>query len=331
IADLTVTSLDGDAALVGQQIDIAAGITFVLGADGALNVDASGADYLSEGETLTGSYTYGVYDGNGGSDSATISVNITGVNDAPLALADLNATDEATLISGNVLDNDSDVDRLDTISVSSVNGDTAGVGSLITLASGAEVVLNADGTYRYDPNGAFDHLNTGETATDSFSYTITDDHGATSEALVEISIAGIGGGNSGGGISEGDHFATFANKKGTADHAISNIVMYLKGDTDDITKVKIDGWNGGETDLDNVDLNYFLANNFANYDVMAVSIKAGNNHNRDLGPGEGQLFLIDGDSDIDYVAGGDVPEGLTGEDLAAHADISFDYSASLFG
>jgi hypothetical protein len=62
-----------------------------------------------------------------------------------------------------------------------------------------------------------------------------------------------------------------------------------------------------------------------------VSIKAGNNHNADLGPGEGQLFLMDGDEDIDYVAGGAAPAGLSHSILAARVDASWQYSASLFG
>lgn len=329
IADMTVTAINDNETLVGQAIELAQGVSFSISNDGTIVVDAMDADYLSEGEVITQSYSYSVDDGNGGSDDALVTVTVTGVNDDPTAIADTNATDEQTAISGNVLSNDSDVDQLDTISVSSVNGSEANIGTTTTLSSGALLTMYADGNYDYDPNGAFDSLNDGEMAQDSFTYQIVDNHGAVSSATVNIDVSGIGA--TVGNPLDGDHFGTFANKKGTADHEISNIVLYLHDENNELTKVKIDGWNGGETDLDDVNLSGFMSQNYSDYDLFAVSIKAGNNHNRDLGPGEGQLFLLDGDEDVDYVAGGETPEGLTHDDLEAHADVTIDYSASLFG
>lgn len=324
---LTVTAIDGDASLVGQSSEIADGITLTVNADGTYGVDATDADYLSVGETIEHTVEYSVDDGNGGTDTASLTVTIVGVNDDPIANPDLNATDEATTVSGNVLDNDSDIDRLDTILVSAVNGDTGAVGNEITLESGALVTLNADGTYSYNPNGAFDDLNTGESATDSFTYTISDGNGGFATTTVDITIDGIG---DTGGPGGDDHFGTFTNKKGTAEHAISNTVFYLENPDGEIIKVKVDGWDSGESDLDNVDYFHFVETNFADSELIAVSIKAGNNHNQDLGPGEGQLFLLDGDEDIDYVAGGAVPEPLTLEILGAKADVTYEYSDGLF-
>ena len=319
---LTVSAVNGDAAQVGQTIELADGITVVVNADGSYSLDAEDADYLSAGEVYTDTLSYTVDDGNGGTDTATINVTVNGVNDDPTAMNDVNATDEDTTVTGNVLDNDSDIDRLDTIEVSAVNGDAGAVGSQITLDSGALLTLNADGTYSYDPNDAFDHLNTGESAVDTFTYEIADGNGGFDTATVEITIDGIGE-----PVDE-DHFGTFTNKKGV-EQEISNVVLYLS-DGDDITKVKIDGWDGGETDLDDVDLDAFLDAEFADYELIAASIKVGNNHNKDLGPGEGQLFLLDGDEDIDYEQGGDVPEGLTEEILGAKADVTYEYSEDLF-
>jgi VCBS repeat-containing protein len=323
---LTVTAIDGVPGAVDSQIVLADGITLAVGADGSYVIDAQDADYLSLDETIDFSVTYNVDDGNGGSDSATLSITVTGVNDDPLAVADSNATDEASTVSGNVLANDSDIDRLDVLEVSTVNGDTAAVGSPITLDSGALLTMSADGTYVYDPNGAFDALNTGDQATDSFTYSVADGQGGFATTTVDITIDGVGGGDTGGGE---DHFGTFTNKKG-AEKAISNVVFYLKDSDGEFSKVKIDGWNSGETDLDNIDYDAFLDANFAGSELVAVSIKAGNNHNANLGPGEGQLFLLDGDEDIDYVEGGDVPAPLTIEILGAKADFTYDYSDSLF-
>ncbi|MCW8915727.1 MAG: cadherin-like domain-containing protein [Magnetovibrio sp.] len=328
ILDLNVTAVNGSATQVGQTIELADGIGFTLNANGEFTLDTNDADYLSAGEVVSQTYSYSVDDGNGGSDTAQIQITVTGVNDDPTAVADTNVTDEQTVISGNVLDNDYDIDQLDTISVTAVDGDSAGVGNTVTLASGAMVALNVDGTYDYDPNGAFDDLNEGESAQDSFTYQITDNNGAVSTATVDITVNGIGANEP--EPPTGDHFGTFLNKKGTAEHDISNIVMYLSDDGGDVTKVKIDGWSG-VSDLDDVDLFNFVNTQYSEYDLLAVSIKAGNNHNKDLGPGEGQLFLLDGDEDIDYFQGGTEPDGLAQDVLQAHADETLDYSADLFG
>ncbi len=99
----------------------------------------------------------------------------------------------AAITNGQVLINDSDLDG-PALSVSAVNGSAANVGTQITLASGAHLTLNADGTYSYDPNHAFDGL-TGSTgaanssAIDSFTYTLAG--GGT--ATVTITITGTPG------------------------------------------------------------------------------------------------------------------------------------------
>jgi hypothetical protein len=337
---LAITAINGDPSQVGETTEIADNVFVTVNADGSYTVDATDADYLSAGETIVHTVEYDVDDGNGGTDSAVLTITVVGVNDDPNANPDFNETDEATPVAGNVLPNDSDIDHLDEISVSAVNGVEGNVGTEITLESGALLTLNSDGSYSYDPNGAFDSLNTGEFAIDSFTYTISDGNGGFDTTTVEITINGISDDGTpppppAPGPSEeeedGDeHFGTFSNKKGTADHAISNVVFYLQDDEGLIFKVKIDGWDSGESDLDNVDYQAFVDAEFADSEILAVSIKAGNNHNSDLGPGEGQLFLLDGDEDVDYEEGGDVPAPLSEEILSASADITYDYSDDLF-
>jgi VCBS repeat-containing protein len=75
--------------------------------------------------------------------------------------------------------------------VTAVNGSVPAVGNQITLTSGALVTVNADGSYSYNPNGRFDYLAAGETATDSFTYRVTDDSGASDTATVTITINGV--------------------------------------------------------------------------------------------------------------------------------------------
>lgn len=60
----------------------------------------------------------------------------------------------------------------------------------ITLESGSKVELLQDGTVRYDPNGRFEHLNEGQTATDSFGYAVYGRYN-TDWARVDVTITGV--------------------------------------------------------------------------------------------------------------------------------------------
>ena len=116
------------------------------------------------------------------------------VNQVPIARADTVTAAEDSPISGNVLTNngsgaDNDPDG-DSLTVVAVNGTTASINHSLMLASGALLIVNADGRFVYDPNGKFDNLNVGQTASDSFIYTISDGQGHTSTATVSLTIAG---------------------------------------------------------------------------------------------------------------------------------------------
>ena len=197
---------DGDAVAVTAIDGVvvpAVGTVVVSGSYGTLTIAANG-DYtytldntlpavqsLSLGETLGESFTYTLSDGEGGTDTALLSIVINGANDPPVAVDDTNTTDSDTPVNGQVLPNDSDPDADDVLSVVAVNGSNSGVGGTIMLPSGALLTLNSDGTYAYDPNGAFDHLAPGETTVDTFTYTVNDPHGETDTAVVVISILGL--------------------------------------------------------------------------------------------------------------------------------------------
>src|SRR5688572_21980238 len=109
------------------------------------------------------------------------------VNRAPTANGDSAATNEDTplvLAGAALLANDTDPDHLDVIKVT---------GAAASSALGAAVTVALDGAVRYDPSGAalLQALGAGHTATDSFSYTISDIAGATSSASVTVTVAGV--------------------------------------------------------------------------------------------------------------------------------------------
>ena len=62
--------------------------------------------------------------------------------------------------------------------------------SLDTTGTQGTVVNNNDGTFTYDPNGQFESLAAGQSATDTFDYTVTDAGGLTSTETVTITVNG---------------------------------------------------------------------------------------------------------------------------------------------
>lgn len=130
-------------------------------------------------------FTIGVQvdDARGGVDTATTTVTVNNVSPAGNSDSGTGfSTDEDTdFTTGNVLTNDSDPNSLDVLSVTIL--DDTGTAGLVTD--------NGDGTFDYDPNGQFESLAQGQQATDTFSYTVSDDDGGTSMATVSITIDGV--------------------------------------------------------------------------------------------------------------------------------------------
>ena len=153
-----------------------------IAADGlSVTYDPNGKfEGLGAGATATDAFSYVATDGKK-SDGASVTVTVTGVNDAPSAVADSGSTDEDTAITIAVSANDSDPDQGDVLSVSAVN----------TTGTAGAVTINPNGTVGYDPAGAFDDLAPGEQQVDSFGYTISDGHGGTASATVSVTVSGV--------------------------------------------------------------------------------------------------------------------------------------------
>ena len=136
---------------------------------------------LGEGELATDTFTYRISDRDGATDTGHVTINVRGVNDAPLAADDSALTDEDTPIIINVRANDADPDAHD---------GPPRVFSIDTSGTRGQVTLNADGSITYDPRGRFDSLSNGQVDHDFFTYRIADGHGATDEGFVSVEIAG---------------------------------------------------------------------------------------------------------------------------------------------
>ena len=68
--------------------------------------------------------------------------------------------------------------------------DVLTVSDIDTVGTKGTVTCNANGSFTYDPNGKFESLGVGETATDSFNYTVSDGQGGADTATVTITIHG---------------------------------------------------------------------------------------------------------------------------------------------
>ena len=112
-------------------------------------------------------------------------IDLSGGNNAPFARDDTMAADEDSgggIQAADLLANDADFDG-DALTVSSVDG---------TSAAGATVSFDSvTGAIDYDPGDLFQGLAVGESATDSFDYTVSDGNGGTRTASVTVTVDGV--------------------------------------------------------------------------------------------------------------------------------------------
>ncbi|MGI3171604.1 Ig-like domain-containing protein, partial [Pseudooceanicola sp. C21-150M6] len=116
----------------------------------------------------TETITYTIVDEEGLTDTATVTVTVNDVNDAPTAVDDTADTDEDTPVTIDVLANDTDPD-----------GDPLTIASVEQPANGTVEIV--DGKLVYTPDENFN----GE---DTITYTVTDPDGNTSTATVVVTV-----------------------------------------------------------------------------------------------------------------------------------------------
>ncbi|WP_340642086.1 Ig-like domain-containing protein [Photobacterium damselae] len=157
---LTATDVDGD------------NLTFKQGSDptnGSVTVNLDGSWEYVPNPDFNGedSFTVVVDDGNGGTDTITVTVNVTPVNDAPVGEDVTTETQEETAVTGQLTATDVDGDNL-----------TFKPG---TNPENGSVTINADGSWEYVPNPEFN----GE---DSFTVVVDDGNGGTDTITVTVNV-----------------------------------------------------------------------------------------------------------------------------------------------
>ncbi|MDP3748009.1 MAG: Ig-like domain-containing protein [Phenylobacterium sp.] len=150
-----------------------------LGSDGTIFYTATAAvQALNAGETLTEHFTYTAADMQGATATAGVTLTVVGANDDPTALDNFaNLGEDGATI--DVLANDFDIDAGDQVALTRVTSGVRGAAR-----------ITAEGTVVYTPGAVAQSLAEGQTLADSFTYTVSDTAGATSEARVSVVIHG---------------------------------------------------------------------------------------------------------------------------------------------
>ena len=153
--------------------------------NGTVNVAADGSLSFTPAANFNGvvNFDYSVSDGNGGVATATVTINVTPLNDAPVAVDDVYTTAEDTALALDLLLNDSDVDG-DVLSIKSINGiELTGVAQSIAVTGGT-VSVAADGSLSFIPTPNFN-------GAVSFAYEVQDSQGGIASANVSITVTPV--------------------------------------------------------------------------------------------------------------------------------------------
>lgn len=122
--------------------------------------------------TAYSNFKFKIHDGTISSGEATVTVNVTGINDAPVATGDV-----VYLRAGSIL-----VSYLPTANDKDADGEPLQIVSYTQPAKGA-LSRNPDGSFRYVPQTDFTE------GSDSFQYTLQDGAGLTATGTVQVLVS----------------------------------------------------------------------------------------------------------------------------------------------
>ena len=197
IASAATDQVAEDAAISGQlaasDADHGASLTyavekgapegFVLATNGSWTFDANQAEFqaLAEGESVGILVTYRVTDEHGASSLSTLTLTVTGTNDAPVATSTATEVAEGDTASGQLFALDQD------------HGATLNFAVVGDAPDGFSV--SPDGSWTFDAaNEAYQDLGAGEIRIVRVPFTATDEHGATASSFLTMAVTGTNDG-----------------------------------------------------------------------------------------------------------------------------------------
>ncbi len=174
--NVLANDVDADGRTVSLVTDVTAG-SLILTADGSYTFDTgSDFDSLGAGESQVVTFTYSI---DGTDETATVTLTVTGTNDAPIAGAAQSAisTEDGASVTLDLLDGASDVDNA-TLFVTLNDALPAGLS-----LSGSELTL--------DPSdAAFQSLAAGETLNLTVSFDVEDGAGGRTPQTASFTVTG---------------------------------------------------------------------------------------------------------------------------------------------
>ncbi|MDG1457963.1 MAG: Ig-like domain-containing protein, partial [Pseudoprimorskyibacter sp.] len=188
-ADLTAlaSDVDGDdtPATLTYTITGGTGLAYASVLAGDLTFDADHADFdsLNLGETQDLTVTYKANDGDVDSNVETITVTVTGINDAPTLVDGAGAVDEDSLTTVDLKplgDDADDEDNGNSLTYSIVSGPAKGTANI------------AGGVLTFNTNGVFENLDAGNIEAVAITFNATDTRTAVSTTqTVVINVTGV--------------------------------------------------------------------------------------------------------------------------------------------
>ncbi|MGI9475630.1 MAG: choice-of-anchor C family protein [Hyphomicrobiaceae bacterium] len=177
---IQVVAINGTAVAVGVPVTIDSGAVVTLQADGTFTYvppDAAGTTAI-----YNDTFTYEIQDTTGLTSTATVSVDVTGLNDEPIVIAPTkaDAVEDGAVVTVDLLGDVNDPDAGDTLSVGQVDGLEAGL------------TLNPDATVTVDPaDASFQSLAQGAEKIVTLTYDVSDGNGGTVAQTAEIKVTGV--------------------------------------------------------------------------------------------------------------------------------------------
>nr|WP_256593482.1 VCBS domain-containing protein [Pseudomonas sp. 09C 129] len=242
-------------------------------------------DFLGAGETITFSYTVVATDDSGAANATsatqTVSITITGSNDAPvLSFAtgnDLGAVQEDTTLSVSGQFSSADIDHAATATWSIAGSNTGTYGSITVDGTGQWTYTLANGTDGVA--SAVQSLKAGESHDEVFSVQVSDGLGGVDTQLVTITVTGsndapvlnFATGNDVGTVKEDTTLSVSGQFSSTdIDHAATATWSIAGSNTGTYGSITVDG-TGQWT--------YTLANGTDGVASAVQSLKVGESHN----------------------------------------------------
>ena len=212
---------------------------------------APGSDFddLADGESREVVFTYTATDENGGvSAPATVTITVTGANDAPVAIeASVETLEDTSIIQLDVLANVTDIDG-DALTLVSVESEAGGT-----------ITVNEGGTINYAPAENY-------FGSDTLTYVATDPAGASVTGSISIDIIAVNDAP----VVVGETIVT------DEDTAVDNIVVLtndsdIEGDALSVTEAS--SVNGGAVTInEDGTLNYSPPANFNGTDTIEYTV-----------------------------------------------------------